>query len=106
MRIEANMKINLSKDQGEYLVAVQGRIDTNTSADFQKELAACYSKEGFSLILNFEKLDFISSAGLRVLLLIQKKANALKGKMVIKNVKPEIQEVFDMTGFSGILTIV
>jgi anti-anti-sigma factor len=47
----------------------------------------------------------VSSAGLRVLLLIQKKSKALSGSLVIKNVKPEIQEVFDMTGFSDILTI-
>jgi len=57
------------------------------------------------MILDFDKLDFVSSAGLRVLLLIQKKSKALSGSLVIKNVKPEIQEVFDMTGFSDILTI-
>lgn len=57
------------------------------------------------MILDFDKLDFVSSAGLRVLLLIQKKSKALNGSLVIKNVKPEIQEVFDMTGFSDILTI-
>ena len=57
------------------------------------------------MILDFDKLDFVSSAGLRVLLLIQKKSKALSGSLVIKNVKPEIQEVFDMTGFSDILNI-
>ncbi|KNZ41414.1 STAS domain-containing protein [Acetobacterium bakii] len=99
------MEIKCKQENEATVVDLIGRIDTNTSADFQKELEEYYTKEGFSLILNFENLDFVSSAGLRVLLLIQKKANALKGKMLIKNVKPEIQEVFEMTGFSGILTI-
>jgi len=99
------MEIKLKQENETTVADLIGRIDTNTSADFQKQLEEYYTKEGFSLILDFENLDFVSSAGLRVLLLIQKKANALKGKMVIKNVKPEIQEVFEMTGFSGILTI-
>ena len=99
------MEIKLKQENEATVADLIGRIDTNTSADFQKQLEEYYTKEGFSLILDFENLDFVSSAGLRVLLLIQKKANALKGKMVIKNVKPEIQEVFEMTGFSGILTI-
>lgn len=99
------MKIEIKKEDEIFVVELEGRMDTNTSPDFQKELEDYYSKEGFNLILDFDKLDFVSSAGLRVLLLIQKKAKALNGKMVIKNVKPEIKEVFDMTGFSDILTI-
>lgn len=99
------MKIEFNTENENTMVELEGRIDTNTSPEFQNALEEYYNKEGFSIILNFEKLDFVSSAGLRVLLLIQKKAKALSGKMVIKNVKPEIQEVFDMTGFSDILTI-
>lgn len=99
------MKIEIKKEGEIFVVELEGRMDTNTSPDFQKELEDYYSKEGFNLILDFDKLDFVSSAGLRVLLLIQKKAKALSGKLVIKNVKPEIKEVFDMTGFSDILTI-
>jgi anti-anti-sigma factor len=99
------MKIEFKTENENTAVDMEGRLDTNTAPDFQKELEEYYSKEGFSLILDFEKLDFVSSAGLRILLLIQKKAKTLKGKMVIRNVKPEIREVFDMTGFSDILTI-
>lgn len=99
------MKIEVKQDGGIFVVELEGRMDTNTSPEFQKEMEAYYSKEGFNMILDFDKLDFVSSAGLRVLLLIQKKSKALNGNLVIKNVKPEIQEVFDMTGFSDILTI-
>lgn len=99
------MKIDVKQDGEIFVVELEGRMDTNTSPEFQKEMEAYYSKEGFNMILDFDKLDFVSSAGLRVLLLIQKKSKALSGSLVIKNVKPEIQEVFDMTGFSDILTI-
>jgi len=99
------MNIEFKKENENTVVDMEGRLDTNTAPNFQKELEEYYNVQGFSLILNFEKLDFVSSAGLRVLLLIQKKSKALSGNMVIKNVKPEIQEVFNMTGFSEILTI-
>lgn len=99
------MKIEFQNENEKTIVSLEGRMDTNTSPDFQKELEEYYNKEGFSVVLDFEKLDFVSSAGLRVLLLIQKKAKALNGRMVIRNVKPEIEEVFDMTGFTDILTI-
>lgn len=99
------MKIEVKQDGEIFVVELEGRMDTNTSPEFQKEMEAYYTKEGFKMILDFDKLDFVSSAGLRVLLLIQKKSKALNGSLVIKNVKPEIQEVFDMTGFSDILTI-
>ncbi|MBC3797858.1 STAS domain-containing protein [Acetobacterium tundrae] len=99
------MNIEFKKENENTVVDMEGRLDTNTAPNFQKELEAYYNVQGFSLILDFEKLDFVSSAGLRVLLLIQKKSKALSGNMVIKNVKPEIQEVFNMTGFSEILTI-
>ncbi len=99
------MKIDVKQEDGIFVVDLEGRMDTNTSPEFQKEMETYYSQEGFKMLLDFDKLDFVSSAGLRVLLLIQKKSKALNGNLVIKNVKPEIQEVFDMTGFSDILTI-
>ncbi|MBC3803867.1 anti-sigma factor antagonist [Acetobacterium fimetarium] len=99
------MNIEFRTENEKTIVDMEGRLDTNTSPGFQKDLEAYYNQEGFNLTLDFDKLDFVSSAGLRVLLLIQKKGKALNGNMVIKNVKPEIQEVFNMTGFSEILTI-
>jgi|LGOV01.1.fsa_nt_gb anti-anti-sigma factor len=99
------MEINVREDQGRYLVGMEGRLDTNTAPEMEKSLEKYYTMNGFDIVLDFINLDFVSSAGLRVILLIQKKAKALKGKLVIKNVKPEIQEVFDMTGFTDILTI-
>jgi len=62
------MEIKLKQENEATVADLIGRIDTNTSADFQKQLEEYYTKEGFSLILDFENLDFVSSAGLRVLL--------------------------------------
>ena len=95
------MKIDTKKDGNSLLINLEGRLDTNTFQDLEK---VTDNLDGINKItFDFEKLDYISSAGLRVLLTCQKKMNNISGTMVIKNVKEEIQEVFDMTGFSDIL---
>ena len=97
------MKIDTKKDGNSLLINLEGRLDTNTFQDLEK---VTDNIDGIKkLTFDFEKLDYISSAGLRVLLTCQKKMNNISGTMTIKNVKEEIQEVFDMTGFSDILTI-
>ncbi|MDK2905711.1 MAG: hypothetical protein PWR12_1787, partial [Eubacteriaceae bacterium] len=73
--------------------------------DLQKVTEECCNKQAFSMVLNFADVEFISSAGLRVLLLIQKKANAMSGVFTLRNVSETIQEVFQMTGFADILTV-
>ncbi|MBR6836447.1 MAG: STAS domain-containing protein [Oscillospiraceae bacterium] len=83
-------------------LALRGRLDTTTAPELEAELKN--SLEGIeSLEFDLSELDYISSAGLRVLLFAQK---SMMGKtMVVRNVKPEIMEVFEITGFNDILTI-
>ena len=82
-------------------VVLKGRLDTTTAP----ELEAALELDGITaLVLDFEGLEYISSAGLRVILAAQKKMSA-QGKMVIKNVNDTIKEVFEITGFIDILTI-
>ncbi len=84
-------------------VAVEGRLDTTTAPQLEKELKE--SLPGATeLTLDFTKLEYISSAGLRVLLTAHKTMSA-KGGMKVKNVNEIVQEVLDVTGFSDILTI-
>lgn len=84
-------------------LAPEGRLDTMTSPELEKELNA--SLDGAdTLMLDFSRLDYISSAGLRVLLSAHK-TMAGKGGMVIRNVNEIVREVLDVTGFSDILTI-
>ena len=97
--------MNIIKNQeGEKLtVALEGRLDTTTSPQLEADLRA--SVNGITeLVFDLDALDYISSAGLRVLLAAQKVMNR-QGEMKITNVKPEIMEIFDVTGFVDILNI-
>ena len=97
------MTINKSSDKPNLKFSIQGRIDTNTSPELDK--AVNESIDGVTnLIFDFEKVEYISSAGLRVLLSAQKKMNK-QGTMKVINVGEEIMEVFEITGFTDILTI-
>ena len=84
-------------------VDLEGRLDTTTAPQLEKELRD--SIDGVTgLVIDLEKLDYISSAGLRVLLAMQKIMNR-QGEMIIKNANETVMEVFEVTGFSDILTI-
>ena len=98
------LKINKSIENGKALFALEGRLDTVTAPDLEKELKD--SLDGVTeLQLDFEKLEYISSAGLRVLLSAQK-TMAKQGEMTLTHVNETIMEIFEVTGFSDILTIV
>jgi len=97
--------LNITKNANdkELVIALEGRLDTMTAPDLEKELKD--DLEGVeSLVFDFEQLQYISSAGLRILLSAQKQMNK-QGTMVVKNSSEEIMEIFEVTGFSDILTI-
>lgn len=97
------MEIIRNVNNDELTINLVGRLDTTTAPELENELKS--SLENIkSLVLDLVDLDYISSAGLRVLLSAQKIMNA-KGSMVIRNAKSEIMEVFEITGFTDILTI-
>lgn len=84
-------------------VSLVGRLDTNTAPKLEEQMSDVL--EGITeLNLDFRKLDYVSSAGLRVLLVLQKKMSK-QGSMTIYNVNDQIAEVFDITGFADILTV-
>ena len=91
-------------ENGKAAFTLEGRLDTVTAPELEKELKG--SLEGVSeLTLDFKQLEYISSAGLRVLLAAQKAMNK-QGEMRLVNVNETIMEIFEVTGFSDILTIV
>ena len=98
------MTINKTQSGTETILSLVGRLDTVTAPDLEAVLIPVLD-ECQELILNFENLNYVSSAGLRVLLTGQKKANKTKKNLVISNVNDTIMEVFEMTGFSDILHI-
>ena len=97
------MTINKKIDGTKCYAEVQGRIDTVTVSEAEVIL-----KDGIEsiteLVLDFKGLDYISSAGLRLLLTLQKTMNK-QGSMKIQNVNDTVMEIFEVTGFSDILTI-
>ncbi|WP_044932688.1 STAS domain-containing protein [Butyrivibrio sp. AC2005] len=97
--------LNITKDLNEktLVVGLEGRLDTTTAPTLEEELKASLSGVE-NLEFDLAKLEYISSAGLRVLLSSQKTMNK-QGKMVVKNVSEEVNEIFEVTGFSDILTI-
>lgn len=97
------MTVDKIRDGSTLTVKLSGRLDTVTSKEFESSLKPEIDSTDL-LILDFEDLDYISSAGLRVILAFQKLMNQ-KGKMVVKNVNETVNEIFDVTGFCDILTI-
>lgn len=97
------MQINKTQNKTDLTVAIEGRLDTTTAPKLEAELKR--SLGGItSLTLDLVALDYLSSAGLRVILSAQKVMNR-QGKMVVKNANDTIMEIFEVTGFSDILQL-
>jgi len=91
---------------GDYLVvAVEGRLDTTTAGDFEKSMLELLEGGNTKIILDCSDLQYISSSGLRISLIIQKKMIARSGQFKICSLQPSIREIFDLSGFSMIFTI-
>lgn len=97
------MNIKLETNGAEALITLEGRLDTLNSPELEEIVKT--GLEGVTdLTLDFAGVDYVSSAGLRVLLCAQKKMNAC-GSMRLRNVCPMIAEIFEVTGFNEILTV-
>ena len=97
------MTIEKKTDGTQMMITLAGRLDTTTAPQLEAELKA--GLDGVEqFVLDFEKLDYLSSAGLRVLLAAQKIMNK-QGSMVVRHVNETIAEIFEVTGFCDILTI-
>lgn len=97
------MIVTKTKAGNTMTVALDGRMDAVSAPKLEEELKAELGTVT-DLTIDLEKLVYTSSAGLRVLLSMQKTMNS-KGSMVIRNVRPEIMEIFDMVGFTDLLNI-
>ena len=95
------MKMDFNKNNGELTVVIDGRLDTTTAPELESFLGENYEGTA-SLVFDCEKLIYISSAGLRVLLTAHKR---MKGAMKLTNVSELVMEVLEMTGFADIWVI-
>lgn len=98
------MDIRQTTVDGVVTLHLVGRLDTNTCMKLQ-ETSLPILDEGKSLVFDFAGLDYVSSAGLRVILMAQKRAKAKGGTLAIRHVAASIMEILEMTGFAEILHI-
>ena len=100
------MEIKINKQDSKSIVVLEGRIDTTTVDQFQQVANALMAEEQPDIDIDCTALSYTSSQGLRTFLMLQKNVMKKGGKMVLRNMNPQVKEVFDITGFSNIITIV
>lgn len=87
------------------VIEINGRIDSNTAASFEKQLLGSIEGGEADLLVDFRDVDFVSSAGLRVMLMAAKRVKAAKGRLIICGLSDSITRVFEVSGFLSIFTI-
>lgn len=103
--MEAALKIKITEEGEETVITVEGRLDTNTSPEFEQAVAPVLASSVSRIQLNLDALGYVSSSGLRQFLRIQKNIAQKKGVLRLVGMNPAIREVFDVTGFSALFRI-
>lgn len=99
------MNVIITTVDGQTVVALQGRLDTTQADAVEKKIVEVLDQKHNRIIFDCKEMDYISSSGLRIFLIAQKKMMATGGKLKLCNLQPGIQEIFDMSGFSMIFSI-
>lgn len=99
------MEVIIDTTPEKTLVTLKGRVDTTNAEQFQQDLSPLMEGEAPNIDIDCNGLTYTSSQGLRVFLMLQKSVMARHGTMVMRNMNPRVKEVFDITGFSNIITI-
>ncbi|MCQ2319728.1 MAG: STAS domain-containing protein [Bacteroidales bacterium] len=100
------MDVTITQEAEKTVVVLTGRLDTTNADRFQQDIAPLMQMETPNIEINCTDMEYTSSQGLRLFLMLQKNVNAHQGKMVMKNMKPQVKEIFDITGFSNIISII
>lgn len=94
------------EEKGEVtVVRLEGRVDAHSSPQLEKQLQSIIDSGHFKFVLNFEKVDYLSSAGMRLMLAISKKLKTLAGKLVTCGMNDEVLDVIKMAGFNQVIEI-
>ncbi|MCX6239127.1 MAG: STAS domain-containing protein [Bacteroidia bacterium] len=99
------MKIQVEATDGYTIVSVDGRVDATNANEFEKSMMKVVEEGCTKIILDCSGLNYISSSGLRIFLIVLKKMMAIKGQFILCNLQPEIKEIFDISGLSSIFPI-
>ncbi len=100
------MELKEKKEEGAVVLEITGRLDVTNSEIIQDKFTEIIERGDTQLAVDCSDLEYISSSGLRAFLLLVKKINASKGRCALFGLTPDIKEVFDISGFSGLFTIV
>ena len=99
------MNTNIEKQEGKYLVTLEGELDTAAAAEVEKKPQPLYNTDGLDVVIDCSGLEYIASSGLRILISILKGAKASGSKVVLKNMNEDIKSVFKLTGFINIFEV-
>lgn len=100
------MEVQKTNEEGKVVYHIKGRIDTQTSPKLQAKIDESFAQGEINLVLDFQEVEYMSSAGLRTVLYAQKRVNTTEGAtLILINVQPVVMEVFEMTGFTDFLKI-
>jgi len=99
------MDINISEKQDAFIVSVRGRLDAVTAPELEKTISKYTDSDKSKIILDFNELEYISSAGLRVVLITAKKMKAKQGELLVSGLKDTVKDVFELSGFYSIIKI-
>lgn len=100
------MDITIVKQEEKTFVTLDGRIDSTNAEQFQQDISPLMEGNNPDIDIDCTGMSYTSSQGLRIFLMLQKSVIARKGKMVMRNMNPMVKEVFDITGFTNIITII
>ena len=99
------MNVQVVKSEEYAIVSVEGRVDTTNAGEFEKAMMELLDGGATRIVLECSALNYISSSGLRVFLIVQKKMMGLKGQFSLCSLQPGIREIFDISGFSSIFSM-
>ena len=99
------MEVKILDQNNEKVVVIEGRVDTVTASDLEMKVSPIWATPGITLVFDCEKLEYLSSSGLRIILSAHKQVAAKGGKFILRNLTREVRSVIDLTGFSRILII-
>lgn len=100
------MEVTINQNGNKYDVVLNGRIDTSNAEQFHQDITVLIEAENPEIDVDCTNMTYTSSQGLRMFLMLQKAVTAHKGTLVLKNMDPNVKEVFEITGFSSIIKII
>jgi len=100
------MEVTINQEGAKYNVVLNGRLDTTNADQFLKDITPLMEAKEAQIDIDCSGMEYTSSQGLRMFLMLQKSVMANAGKLILKDMRPAVKEVFDITGFTNIIKII